>query len=57
MFKIGDDRPIFLRPECVDFALAINDHPQSDRLNAPRRLRAGQLAPQHRRQRKPNQII
>ena len=51
------DRPIFLRPEHLDLALAVDDQAQRDRLHAARRLGAGQLAPQHRRQREADQII
>ena len=45
------DRPIFLRAERLDLALAVDDQAQRDRLHAAGRLGAGQLAPQHRRQR------
>jgi hypothetical protein len=57
MFKVGHNRPIFLRFERLDFTLAVDNHPQRDGLNPPRRFRAWQLAPQHRRQRKSDQII
>ena len=51
------DRPIFLRGERLDLALAVDDQAQRDRLDAARRLGAGQLAPQHRAEREPDQII
>ena len=50
-------RPIFLRPEQLDLALAVDDQAQRDRLHPPRRLGAGELAPQDRREREPDQII
>ena len=53
----GGDAPIFLRAEQLDLALAIDDQAQRDRLDAARRLGAGQLAPQHRREREADQII
>jgi D-lyxose ketol-isomerase len=43
--------------EAFDLALALDDHAQRDRLDAARRLGAGQLAPQHRREREADQII
>ena len=57
MFHIGDDRPIFLRAKSLDLALAVHDQAQRHRLHPARRFRPGQLAPEHRRQRKANQII
>ena len=51
------DLPIFLRPEDLDLALAVDDQAQRDRLHPARRLGAGQLAPQDRRQREADQII
>ena len=51
------DRPIFLRPEQLDLALAVDDQAQRDRLHAAGRLGAGQLAPQDRRQGEADQII
>ncbi len=57
MLKGGGHRPIFLGAERLDLALALDDQPQRDRLHPPRRFGAGQLAPQHRRERKPDQII
>src|SRR3546814_20380276 len=53
----GIDGPVFLRPEGLDFRLPVADQPERDRLDAPRRLRSGQLAPQYRRQRKADQIV
>src|SRR3546814_4892282 len=53
----GGDGPVFLRAEGLDLALAVNDKTQRDRLHAACRFRAGQLAPQHRRQVESDQII
>ena len=53
----GGHRPVFLRPECFDLALALNDQAQRHRLHAARRFRAGQFAPQHRRERKAKQVV
>ena len=57
LLHVGGDRPIFLRAEQLDLALAVDDQAQRDRLHAAGRLGAGQLAPQHRRQREADQII
>ena len=57
MLQIGYDRPIFLRAEQLDLALAIDDHAQRHRLHAARRFGTRQLAPQHGRKRKANQIV
>jgi D-lyxose ketol-isomerase len=43
--------------EQLDLALAVDDQAQRHRLHAARRLGAGQLAPQHRRQGEADQII
>ena len=53
----GADRPIFLRLEDLDLALAVDDQPKRDRLHAAGRLRAGKLAPQDRRKGEADQII
>ena len=53
----GLDGPVFARPERLDLALAVDDKTQRHRLHAPRRLRTGQLAPQHRRQGEADQIV
>ena len=50
-------RPVFPRNEFFDFELAVADEPQRHRLHTAGRARAGQLAPQHRRERKADQII
>ena len=52
-----DDRPVFARDERFDLALAVADEAQRHRLHAARRARAGQLAPQHRRQVEADQIV
>ena len=57
LFESRADRPIFLRLEDLDLALAVDDQPQRDRLHPARRLRAGKLAPQDRREREADQII
>ena len=57
LLHLGRDRPIFLRPEQLNLTFPIHDQPQSDRLNAPGRFRAGQFAPQHRRQGEADQIV
>src|SRR5690606_15240207 len=51
------DAPVFLRPERLDLVLALADQAQRHRLHAPGRARALQLAPQHRRQGEPDQVI
>ncbi len=56
-FKQSLDRPEFLRLELLDFGFTFADQPQGDRLHAACGLRARQLAPQHGRQRKADQII
>ncbi len=50
-------RPVFAGDEFFDLELAVADEPQCDRLHAPRRLGPRQLAPQHRRKRKADEII
>ena len=56
-FERRRDLPIFLRPEQLDLALAVDDQAQRHRLHPARRLGAGKLAPQDRRQREADQII
>ena len=51
------DRPVLGRAEDLDFGFAIADQPQGDRLHTTGRARSGQLAPQHRRERKADQIV
>jgi hypothetical protein len=55
--EIGFDGPVFLGAEGFDFELAVADQTQRDRLHAPRRTRARQFAPKHRRQREPDEIV
>ena len=57
LLHLGRDRPIFLRHEAFDLALALHHQAQRDRLHAPSRLGAGQFAPQHRRQSEAHQIV
>ena len=47
--EIGGDRPVFGFDECLNLALAFDDHAQSDRLHAARRQPAAHLVPQQRR--------
>ena len=55
--QMGDDRPIFARNELFDLKLAVADDAQRDRLHPARRARAGQLAPQNRREGEADQIV
>ena len=57
LLHLGRNRPIFLGREALDLALALHHQAQRDRLDAARRLGAGQLAPQHRRQGEAHQIV
>ena len=57
LLHLGRDGPIFLGHEAFDLTLAVHHQPQRHRLHAPRRFRARQLAPQHRRERKAHQIV
>ncbi len=57
MLHIGLDRPIFLSLKRLNFALALDNQAKRHRLHTACRFRAGQFAPQHRRQRKSDQII
>ena len=50
-------RPIFPRPKNLDFGFPLANQPQRDRLHPPRGPAPRQLAPQHRREREPHQII
>ena len=52
-----DQRPVFARDEFLDLELAVADQPQRHRLHAAGRAGAGKLAPQHRREREPDQIV
>ena len=53
----GADRPIFLRLEDLDLALAVDDQAQRDRLHAAGGFGARQLAPQDRRQGEADEIV
>ena len=55
--EVRFDGPIFLGLEGFDLELALADEAQRDRLHAARRTRPRQLAPQHRREREPDQIV
>ena len=55
--QLGEDRPIFARDEFLDFEFAVADDAQRDRLHAPGRARAGQFAPQNRREREAHEIV
>ena len=57
LLQPGNDRPVFLRAECLNLALALDDQTQRDRLHPARALGAGQLAPQHRGQREAEQVV
>src|SRR3546814_15606880 len=50
--ELGFDRPVFLRLEDLDLSLSIADQAKRDRLHAPGRLGAGQLAPQSSEERR-----
>ena len=52
-----EQRPVFPGDEFLDFKLAVADEPQRHRLHPAGRARAGQLAPEHRRQREADQIV
>ena len=51
------DGPVFIRLESFDFRFPVAHDAQHHRLHAPRRSRARQLAPQHRRQREADEIV
>ena len=55
--QMRDDRPIFACDEPLDLDLAVADDAQRNRLHAPRRARARQLAPQHRRQVEADEVV
>ena len=50
-FKHRAHRPVFAGAERLDLHLAVDDDPERDRLHAAGGFRAGQLAPQDRRER------
>ena len=51
------DGPVLARPENLDLGLAVADQAQRHGLDAAGAAAAGQLPPQHRRQREPHQIV
>jgi len=51
------DRPVFAGAEHLDLGFALADQAQRHRLDAAGRAAAGQLAPQHRREREAHQVI
>ena len=51
------DRPVFARLEGLDLDLAVADEAERHRLHAAGRAGAGQLAPQHRREREADEIV
>ena len=55
--QVDVDRPVLARPEGLDRDFAFADQPQRDRLHPPGRAGARKLAPQHRREREPHQIV
>ncbi len=55
--EMRDERPVLARDEFLDLELAVADDAQRHRLHPPRRARAGQLSPQHRRQVEADEII
>ena len=55
--EMGDDRPVFARHEPLDLDLAVADDAQRDRLDTPRRARARELSPQHRREGEADEIV
>src|SRR5262249_4610954 len=50
-------RPVFARDEFFDFELAVADEAQRHRLHPPGGARAGELAPEHRREREPHEVV
>ena len=51
------DRPVLPRLEDLDLQLAFADQAQRDRLHATGRARAGEFAPEHRRQGEAHQVV
>ena len=56
-FELDLDRPIFARLKGLDLGFALADQAQRDGLDAAGGTAAGELAPEHRRQRKADEII
>ncbi len=56
-FELGLDRPVLACVEGLDLHLALDDQPQADRLHPTGRTRAGQLAPEHRREVEADEIV
>ena len=55
--EVGVHGPVLARHERLDLGLALADQAQRDRLHAPGRAGARQLAPQHRREREADQVV
>ena len=55
--EMGDDRPVLARDELLDLDFAVAHESQRHRLHAAGRARAGELAPQHRREGEADQIV
>ena len=55
--EVRRHRPVFLRREVLDLGFAVAHQAQRHRLHAARRAASRQFAPQHRRQREPDQIV
>ena len=55
--EVNVDRPVFFGFEFFNFVFAVANQTKGDRLNAAGRLGTGKLAPQHRRERKADQIV
>ena len=55
--QLNLDAPVFLRSEDFDVGLPLADQAQRDRLHPPGRAAAGQLAPEHGRERETDQVI
>ena len=55
--EIDLDRPVLARLEGLDLDLARADQPERHRLHAACRARAGELAPQYRREREAHQVV
>ena len=53
----GDQRPVFLPDELLDFEFALADDAQRHRLHAAGRTRAGQLTPQHGREIEADEVV
>ena len=54
---VRGDLPVFLGLERLDLAVTLDDQAQGDRLDAAGGFGAGELAPEHRREGEPEQVI